>query len=427
MAKKACIVRIYPGGLLSAGKKDLYVVSGKDGELVEVISTPPSDGGPVIAAGYDPHDARDLEVTKATYNRYLAHAKRNPMPIPNRGPLRRRTTTKKWIGKAITRPGKLGGAGFLSKSKAAQEKILRGCVAEYGYRSCLGSVMILERIPDIQNRWGIRLAGLRHFLVRNFGGPGSFGPRRNPDDPEWTVKGVTVAPLDRDVDDALLAAMGIKSNPATIQTDPRLLEVSDLFMAGLNRKALAKLKTIRPGDLGTDDLGFYSALRRALKNPADFALVPEVSGCPLCAVKSNPTFEKAMSFAEATPEQMRAGFEELKARGGEAHSIRSSLERGAKKKKAKTNPLYGLTIPQEAVYMHFANLDLPPRQAIRQAKAMSDREAEAFMAHVASVLGEPPAVRTRAGARGARKKPKAPARRKKKNASAVLRNAMRGT
>jgi len=256
-------------------------------------------------------------------------------PIPNRGPLRRRTTTKKWIGKAITRPGKLGGAGFLSKSKVAQEQILRGCVAEYGYRSCLGSVMILERIPDIQNRWGTRLAGLRHFLVRNFGGPGSFGPRRNPSG-TITVESIKLSPDSREMDREILAALGIKSNPT------------------------------------------------------DFALVPEVSGCPLCAVKSNPAFTKAMA-----------------------------------------NPLYGLTIPQEAVYMHFANLDLPPRQAIRQAKAMSDREAEAFMAHVSRVLGEAPAVRTRPGARGTPKKKakKKPPRRKKakKNASAVLRNAMRGT
>ena len=375
MAKKGCIVRIYAGGLFSSGR-DLYVVSGQDGALIEVIVTPPSDGGPVTAAGYDFHDAVDLEVTKATYKRYLAHAKKNPAstrgkmppadlpppipgmegpfryktgfilywdpregkyydrgkdvylsiqeaeaamgtknptrnsgyqlsskqkkaldtyfapsrergevppdgkytmedlgifwddmdehglravrdaidayaaaPIPNKGPLRRRTATRDWIGKAITRPGKLGGAGFLSKSKAAQEKILRGCVTEYGYRSCLGSVMILERIPDIQNRWGARLAGLRHFLVRNFGGPGSFGPRKNPDDdPVWTVKSITIAPLNRETDDVLLEAMGVGRPPAQNpgHTDPRLLEVSDLFMAGLNRQALAKLKDIRP-------------------------------------------------------------------------------------------------------------------------------------------------------------------------------------
>jgi len=356
VAKKGCIVRIYAGGLFSSGR-DLYVVSGQDGALIEVIVTPPSDGGPVTAAGYDFHDAVDLEVTKATYKRYLAHAKKNPGPIPNRGPLRRRTTTRDWIGKAITRPGKLGGAGFLSKSKAAQEKILRGCVAEYGYRSCLGSVMILERIPDIQNRWGARLAGLRHFLVRNFGGPGSFGPRKNPTLTEGRPGGFKAslsrltsqlgkaqrdlrkakdpgqrAWLEENVIPDLKASIGRVTDAMALPadaTDPRLLEVSDLFMAGLNRKALAKLKSIPTRGLGTEDLRFHSSLSSTLKNPSDFTLVPEVSGCPLCAVKSNPAFTKAMANPlhdlSATPRARKAKTAPRKAKRGTSAVLRNAM------------------------------------------------------------------------------------------------------
>lgn len=86
----------------------------------------------------------------------------------------------KWISKAITRPGKLGGKGFLSKPRDTQKKILRKCVDHYGYRSCLGSVMILERIPATQSKYGRTLATLRRFLVKDYGGPGSFGPQANP-------------------------------------------------------------------------------------------------------------------------------------------------------------------------------------------------------------------------------------------------------
>jgi len=87
----------------------------------------------------------------------------------------------KWMAKAITRPGKLGGKGFLSKPRDTQKKILRKCVDHYGYRSCLGSVMILERVPSVRAGHGRTLAMLRKFLVKDYGGEGSFGPQANPD------------------------------------------------------------------------------------------------------------------------------------------------------------------------------------------------------------------------------------------------------
>ncbi len=80
-----------------------------------------------------------------------------------------------------TRPGKLGGAGYLTRTDAVRQKILRSCVGKYGYRSCLGSIQALEV-------WGKntlsatqkgKLVRDRMFLRKTFGGPGS-GTKRNP-------------------------------------------------------------------------------------------------------------------------------------------------------------------------------------------------------------------------------------------------------
>ncbi len=107
------------------------------------------------------------------------------MYTPNRRP-----PPKKWIKGAIKRPGKLGGKGFMSKSVEQQHRILNGCVSRYGYRSCLGSVMLLHNINTGQKRQ--RMVTLKNWLVREHGGPGSF--KRNPsfdppskDDGSWDL------------------------------------------------------------------------------------------------------------------------------------------------------------------------------------------------------------------------------------------------
>ena len=81
--------------------------------------------------------------------------------------------SKPWI----THEGKLGGPGFLSKKIAPQKRILSGAVRQWGYRSTLGSIMVLARVHDIESRHGKRLRSLRRWLVDTYGGPGSFGPR----------------------------------------------------------------------------------------------------------------------------------------------------------------------------------------------------------------------------------------------------------
>jgi hypothetical protein len=78
---------------------------------------------------------------------------------------RRRSGSSQWI----TRPGKLGGPGFLSKSSKDQHRLLDKCVREYGYRSCLGSVMVLQRSRSINSKYGSKLNSLKNYLKRKYG------------------------------------------------------------------------------------------------------------------------------------------------------------------------------------------------------------------------------------------------------------------
>jgi hypothetical protein len=89
----------------------------------------------------------------------------------SRSKSRKSPSSRKWI----TRKGKLGGKGFLSKSSSEQHKLLTKCVKKYGYRSCLGSVMVLSRNRDIQAVHGAKINKLKKWLKEKYGGQGSFG------------------------------------------------------------------------------------------------------------------------------------------------------------------------------------------------------------------------------------------------------------
>jgi len=77
----------------------------------------------------------------------------------------------------ITRPGKLGGEGFLTKASSTQKRLLTKCVKEHGYRSCLGSLMVLNRNRTIQRRHGRVIDGLKDWLKATYGGIGSYNPK----------------------------------------------------------------------------------------------------------------------------------------------------------------------------------------------------------------------------------------------------------
>jgi hypothetical protein len=69
----------------------------------------------------------------------------------------------------ITRSGKLGGPGFLSKPSTVQYKLLDNCVKKYGYKSCLGSVIVLMRNQKIYKHYKTELMELKNYLKYKYG------------------------------------------------------------------------------------------------------------------------------------------------------------------------------------------------------------------------------------------------------------------
>lgn len=80
----------------------------------------------------------------------------------------------------IQREGKLGGPGYTEKPQKKRREILTKCVKQFGYRSCLGSVMVLLRNSEISKKTRKVLESDKAWLMKTYGGPGSFGPQENP-------------------------------------------------------------------------------------------------------------------------------------------------------------------------------------------------------------------------------------------------------
>lgn len=103
-----------------------------------------------------PHSIKKVRVQASTYH----------ISTEGRSRGRKGSGTKPWI----QRKGKLGGAGFLSKAPPMQKVLLDQCVRKYGYRSCLGSIMVLQRSELLEARYGRKLAELKQYILSKYGG-----------------------------------------------------------------------------------------------------------------------------------------------------------------------------------------------------------------------------------------------------------------
>lgn len=79
-------------------------------------------------------------------------------------------------GRWITHPGKLGGPGYMAKTAAERHRILDACVEKDGYRSCLDSVLVLDRNRTMAARHGAKIRADANYLERKYGG--GAAPRR---------------------------------------------------------------------------------------------------------------------------------------------------------------------------------------------------------------------------------------------------------
>lgn len=90
--------------------------------------------------------------------------------------LNKRSDEEPWI----EREGKLGGPGYTKRPQKKRRDILKRCVKQYGYRSCLGSLTVLLQSGEIKGKTRKTIESDEKWLVKEYGGSGSFS--ENPPD-----------------------------------------------------------------------------------------------------------------------------------------------------------------------------------------------------------------------------------------------------
>lgn len=101
-----------------------------------------------------------------------------------RGPYSAKKGYKPWI----QRRGKLGEGFLTTMTKKERRAALDRCVRAYGYRSCLGSIMALERAKrgprgvgeGVGVKYAKKLKDSRDYLRETYGGPGSYKREEKP-------------------------------------------------------------------------------------------------------------------------------------------------------------------------------------------------------------------------------------------------------
>jgi hypothetical protein len=95
-----------------------------------------------------------------------------------KGPFSKAKGYKGWI----QRRGKLGEGFLTTMSTEERHKALDRCCTDFGYRSCLDSILVLERArkgprgkcEGVGVRYATKLKESREYLKMKYGGPGSF-------------------------------------------------------------------------------------------------------------------------------------------------------------------------------------------------------------------------------------------------------------
>ena len=77
----------------------------------------------------------------------------------------------------VTRPGKLGGSGYMSRpweGVGGRKRILDKCVKEWGFRSCLGSITVFKtwwrNKPNMMRKYGDIIEHDANYLREAYGG-----------------------------------------------------------------------------------------------------------------------------------------------------------------------------------------------------------------------------------------------------------------
>ena len=90
-----------------------------------------------------------------------------------------KTVNRRGVRPWITVEGSLGQGFLTTMSSADRKRALDVAVREYGYRTVLGKISVLQRSTVLQQKYGDALDEAHEYLVKKHGGPGSFGPQSN--------------------------------------------------------------------------------------------------------------------------------------------------------------------------------------------------------------------------------------------------------
>lgn len=70
------------------------------------------------------------------------------------------------------------GKGFLkTMTKKQREAAIDRCVKKYDYRTCLGKILVFNLSGPLRRRYGKQITQAKDYIVKKYGGPGSFGKK----------------------------------------------------------------------------------------------------------------------------------------------------------------------------------------------------------------------------------------------------------
>jgi hypothetical protein len=86
---------------------------------------------------------------------------------------------KKGFRPWITTEGSLGSGFLTTMSSSDRKRAIDRAVKVHGYRIVLGKISALQRSSTLRTKYGKALDEAHEYLVRRYGGPGSFGSRQS--------------------------------------------------------------------------------------------------------------------------------------------------------------------------------------------------------------------------------------------------------
>lgn len=230
------------------------------------------------------------------------------------GPYSEKHGYKTWINKR----DKLGEGFLTTMSKQERHDALDRCVREHSYRSCLGSIMVLERAhrgphgkgEGVGVRYAQQLAESRKYLREKYGGPGSFAPirggaryaadRARVTKPR-TARANPEASVHRERMEDYFMQAGSSLRGARSAYDHRDPNAALRYLENAKRHTMLAEHEAEDAELDESDRAEVDAAIAEI-NDAINAITSAIQGKPSTAAASNPKSARARGARTANPE-----------------------------------------------------------------------------------------------------------------------------